>query len=83
MKKIINTIDGTIYAAGNNNEELVQNWNENIKENLEWLLDESTFNDQEVYEELTEEAYRIENIEEVIDRLNDYSDNNKIEIIEG
>lgn len=83
MKKIINTIDGTIYAVGNNNEELVQNWNENIKENLEWLLDESTFNDQEAYEELTEEAYRIENIEEVIDRLNDYSDNNKIEIIEG
>lgn len=73
MKKIINTIDGTIYAVGNNNDELVQNWNENIKENLEWLLDESTFNDQE--------AYRIENIEEVIDRLNDYSDNNKIEII--
>lgn len=83
MKKIINTIDGTIYAVGNNNDELVQNWNENIKENLEWLLDESTFNDQEAYEELTEEAYRIENIEEVIDRLNDYSDNNKIEIIEG
>lgn len=81
MKKIINTIDGTIYAVGNNNEQLVQNWNENIKENLEWLLDESTFNDQEAYEELTEEAYRIENIEEVIDRLNDYSDNNKIEII--
>lgn len=81
MKKIINTIDGTIYAVGNNNKELVQNWNENIKENLEWLLDESTFNDQEAYEELTEEAYRIENIEEVIDRLNDYSDNNKIEII--
>ena len=30
MKKIINTIDGTIYAVGNSNEELVQNWNENI-----------------------------------------------------
>lgn len=83
MKKIINTIDGTIYAVGNNNEELVQNWNENIKENLEWLLDESTFNDQETYDELTEEAYRIENLEDVIDQLNDYSDNNKIEIIEG
>lgn len=83
MKKIINTIDGTIYAEGNNNEELVQNWNENIKENLEWLLDESTFDDKETYEDLTEEAYRIENIEAVIDQLNDYSENNKIEIIEG
>lgn len=83
MKKIINTIDGTIYAAGNNNEELIQNWNENIKENLDWLLDASTFDDQETYDELTEEAYRIENIEAVIDQLNDYSENNKIEIIEG
>lgn len=83
MKKIINTIDGTIYAEGNTEEELVQNWNENIKENLEWLLDESTFDDQETYDELTEEAYRIENIEAVIDQLNDYSENNKIEIIEG
>lgn len=83
MKKIINTIDGTIYAEGNTEEELVQNWNENIKENLEWLLDESTFDDKETYEELTEEAYRIENLEDVIDQLNDYSDNNKIEIIEG
>ena len=83
MKKIINTIDGTIYAEGNNNEELVQNWNENIKENLDWLLDESTFDDQATYDELTEEAYRIENIETVIKQLNDYSENNKIEIIEG
>lgn len=83
MKKIINTIDGTIYAEGNNNEELVQNWNENIKANLEWLLDGSTFGDQATYDELTEEAYRIENIEAVIKQLNDYSENNKIEIIEG
>lgn len=83
MKKIINTIDGTIYAVGNNNEELVQNWNENIKENLEWLLDESTFDDQETYDELTEEIFRMKNLEDVIDQLNDYSDNNKIEIIEG
>lgn len=83
MKKIINTIDGTIYAVGNTEEELINDWNKNIKENLDWLLDESTFNDQETYDELTEEAYRIENLEDVIDQLNDYSDNNKIEIIEG
>lgn len=83
MKQIKNLLDGTIYAEGNNDEELVQNWNANIKENLEWLLDESTFDDQATYDELTEEAYRIENIEAVINQLNDYSENNKIEIIEG
>lgn len=83
MKKIINTIDGTIYAVGKTEEELINAWNKNIKENLDWLLDESTFDDQATYDELTEEAYRIENLEDVIDQLNDYSDNNKIEIIEG
>lgn len=83
MKKIINTIDGTIYAVGKTEEELINAWNKNIKENLDWLLDESTFDDQATYDELTEEAYRIENLEDVIDQLNDYSENNKIEIIEG
>lgn len=83
MKKIINSIDGTIYAEGQTTEELIKNWNENIKKNLEWILDASTFDDQAAYDELTEEAYRIENIEAVIRELNQYSDNNKIEIIEG
>lgn len=83
MKKIINTIDGTIYAVGNNDKELVQNWNENIKKNLEWLLDASTFDDQATYNKLAGEAYRIENIEAVIYQLNDYSENNKIEIVEA
>lgn len=82
MKQIKNLSDGTIYAEGQTTEELVKSWNENIKKNLEWLLDESTFNDQETYNELTEEAYRIENIEAAIRELNDYSENNKIEIVE-
>lgn len=83
MKQIKNLLDNTIYAVGNNDKELVQNWNENIKKNLEWLLDASTFDDQATYDELTEEAYRIENIETAIKKLNNYSENNKIEIIEG
>lgn len=82
MKKIINTIDGTIYAEGQTTEELIKSWNENIKKNLEWILDASTFDDQAAYDELTEEAYRIENIEAVIRELNQYSENNKIEIVE-
>lgn len=83
MKKIINTIDGTIYAVGKTEEELINDWNASCKKNLEWLLDESTFDDKETYDELTEEIFRMENLEDVIDQLNDYSDNNKIEIIEG
>ena len=80
MKKIINTIDGTIYAVGKTEEELINDWNASCKKNLEWILELDT---EETYEELTEEIFRMENLEDVIDQLNDYSDNNKIEIIEG
>lgn len=83
MKQIKNLLDGTVYATGITEEELINDWNANIKENLDWLLDASTFDDQETYDELTEEVYRLENIENIIDQLNDYSENNKIEIIEG
>lgn len=82
MKQIINLLDNTIYAEGQTTEELIKSWNENIKKNLEWILDASTFDDQAAYDELTEEAYRMENIEAVIRELNQYSDNNKIEIVE-
>ena len=78
-----NLVDGTIYASGKNDDELINDWNKNIKKNLEWLLDESTMDNQEAYDELTEEAYRMENIEAVIRELNDLSDNNDIQIVEG
>ena len=78
-----NLVDGTIYASGKNDDELINDWNKNIKKNLQWLLDESTMDNQEAYDELTEEAYRMENIEAVIRELNDMSDNNDIQIVEG
>lgn len=78
-----NLVDGTIYASGKNDDELINDWNKNIKKNLEWLLDESTMDNQEAYDELTGEAYRMENIEAAIRELNDLSDNNDIQIVEG
>ncbi len=83
MLLVKNLVDGTIYASGEDEDELINSWNKNIKNNLEWLLDESTFGDQEAYDELTEEAYRMENIEEAIRKLNDLSENNDIKVIEG
>lgn len=80
MKQIKNLVDGTIYAVGNNDEALIKSWNENAEKNLEWIID--TFDNQEAYDELTEEVYRIENIEDIIYKLNDFSENNKIEIVE-
>ena len=83
MLLVKNLVDGTIYASGKDEDELINSWNKNIKKNLQWLLDESTFGDQEAYDELTEEAYRMGNIEEATRKLNDLSENNNIQVIEG
>ena len=75
--KVRNLLDGTIYAVGNTEEELINDWNENCKKNLEWILELDT---EETYNDLTDELFRMENLEDVIDELNEMSDNNNIVI---
>lgn len=76
--KVINLLDKTIYAVGKTEEELIKNWNENSKKNLEWILE---LDNEETYNELTDKIFRIENLEDIIYQLNDMSDNNNIVII--
>ncbi|WP_277220518.1 hypothetical protein [Peptoniphilus vaginalis] len=73
--KVRNLLDGTIYAVGNTEEELINDWNENCKKNLEWILELDT---EETYNDLTDELFRMENLEDAIDDLNEMSDNNNI-----
>ena len=75
--KVRNLLDGTIYAVGNTEEELINDWNENCKKNLEWILELDT---EETYNDLTDELFRMENLEDAIDDLNEMSDNNNIVI---
>lgn len=75
--KVKNLLDDMVYAVGNTEEELINDWNANCKKNLEWILELDT---EETYEELTEEIFRIENLEDAIDELNEMSDNNNIVI---
>lgn len=59
-----------IYAEGENLDELITSWNENSKEKLSWLLDDSAMGDQDTYKELTDEVYRLENLQDVISEIN-------------
>lgn len=73
VKDLINEI---VYANGENEEELVKNWNKNLKGKFDWLEDE------EILEEITEEVYSIENIKDVLDTINEAFDSQYIDAIE-
>lgn len=75
--KVKNLLDDMVYAVGNTEEELINDWNTNCKKNLEWILELDT---EETYNNLTDEIFRIENLEDVVDELNEMSDNNNIVI---
>ena len=75
--KVKNLLDDIVYAVGNTEEELINDWNTNCKKNLEWILELDT---EETYNNLTDEILRIENLEDVVDELNEMSDNNNIVI---
>lgn len=65
--KIIDTLTNVIYAKGKTEPELIANWNETSQKNLSWLLE---YDEEDLYNELTSEMYRIENLEDAIHKLN-------------
>lgn len=66
--KIIDVLTNTIYAEGKTEEEeLVKNWNANSRENLSWLLE---YDEENLYNSLTSEMFRLENLEDAIHQIN-------------
>ena len=65
--KIIDLLTNTIYAEGKTEEKLVKNWNENSKNTLSWLLE---YNEEDLFNELTSEMFRLENLEDAIHQIN-------------
>ena len=73
VKDLINEI---VYAKGENEEELVKNWNKNLKGKFGWIEDE------ELLEEIIEEAYDIEDVKDVLDTVNEAFDSQFIDAID-
>lgn len=65
--KIINVLTNAIYAEGKTEEELVKNWNENSQNTLSWLLE---YNEEDLFNELTSEMFRLENLEDAMYQIN-------------
>lgn len=65
--KIIDVLTNAIYAEGKTEEELIKNWNENSKNTLSWLLE---YNEENLYNNLTSEMFRLENLEDAMYQIN-------------
>ncbi len=65
--KIIDVLTNAIYAEGKTEEELVKNWNENSQNTLSWLLE---YNEEDLFNELTSEMFRLENLEDAMYQIN-------------
>ena len=64
--KIIDVLTNAIYAEGKTEEELVKNWNENSQNTLSWLLE---YDEEDLFNELTSEMFRLENLDDAIHRI--------------
>lgn len=65
--KVIDVLTNVIYAEGKTEEELVKNWNENSQNTLSWLLE---YDEEDLYNDLTSEMFRLENLEDAIHLIN-------------
>lgn len=68
MFRVYDKINDYEYARGNTIEELINNWNEQVEEKFSWILE--TENTQDFYNSVTEKCYRIENIYQIMDIVN-------------
>ena len=74
VKDLINEIT---YAQGENEEEIVKSWNENLKEKFDWIEDE------ELLEEIAEEIHDLEGIKDMLNTINEAFDSQFIDAIDN
>lgn len=68
MFKIHDRVNNFEYAKGATIRELIEDWNNNAEEKFSWILE--TENTQDFYNKVTEKCYRIENICQIMDIVN-------------
>lgn len=68
MYKIYDNCNKFEYARGATVDELINNWNNNVEEKFNWILE--TEDTQDFYNSVTEKCYRIKNIEDICKQVN-------------
>lgn len=74
MYKIYDNCNKYLYAQGKTIEQLIDSWNERAEDNFSWILEQE--NTQDFYNSVTEKCYRIENIYQIMDIVNNVEVNN-------
>lgn len=68
MFRIYDKVNDFEYARGATIEQLIDNWNNNAEENFSWILENG--DSQDFYNSVIEQCYRIENIYQIMDIVN-------------
>lgn len=68
MFKIYDDCNKYLYAQGTTVEELIKDWNKKAEDNFSWILENE--NNQDFYNLVTEKCYRIENILQICNIVN-------------
>lgn len=68
MFRIYDKINDYEYAQGATIRELIKDWNNNAEEKFSWILENEHC--QDFYNKVTEKCYRIENIYQIMDIVN-------------
>lgn len=68
MFSVYDKINDYEYAWGETITELIDNWNDYVEHNFQWILE--TENTEDFYKAVTEKCYRLENIEDICRIIN-------------
>lgn len=68
MFKVYDNCNKFEYARGNTIEQLIDNWNKQAGKNFSWILE--TENNEDFYNSVIEKCYRIKNLYQVMDIVN-------------
>lgn len=68
MFRVYDKINQFTYARGNTLDELIEDWNNKAENNFQWILENE--NNEDFFHAVTEKCYRIENIYQIMDIVN-------------
>ena len=68
MFSVYDKINKRLYAQGNTIEQLINDWNNKTEDNFSWILENE--DSQDFYNSVIEKCYRIENLYQVMDIVN-------------
>lgn len=68
MFRVYDKINQFTYARGNTIDKLIEDWNNKAENNFQWILEIE--NTEDFYNSVTEKCYRIENIYQIMDIVN-------------